>query len=660
MRYSAFISYNHRDRALAAWLHKALETYVIPKRLRGRQSKIGVLGTKLPPIFQDREELAASSDLALSVREALEQAFSLIVICSPNGAKSRWVNEEIRVFTALGRRDRIQCLIVDGVPHASTTDGADSALESFPPALFENGGAEPLASDIRPGMDARWSAKLKLIAGIIGVNYDELRQREQARRIRRLAIVSGLLGVGFVFALGLAVFAFVSRNEAVRQRDIARQKTITAERTVDFVKSLFQVSDPSEAKGAKITAREILDRGAVRIDQSLNDEPSVKADLSTTLGEVYSGLGLFRRGDAIIRNSLLIKKVDPATRIRQEVAYAEARARQGDYQEAVLYFNRALAAAQSKDKPREELIPRILIGLGEARSAQDDVTGAGKLFSRALQIDLVRLGNAHPDVARDLEALGWNDTQEGRFKQGRSRLERALAIRLRSQGNLHPMISDDLTALGSIAYLQRDSRSAENYWRRALITDQKILGPEHPDVAATENNLALILLERRAFREAKPLLEHAVAVIIREQGDSFDDLAFEQNNLAQVYRGLGDNARAENLFRKALNVARVHKHRNLGPILANLAEVVCDGGDYRTGFTLLDESRKLMAENYPDDPWRVAWAGVVRGRCLIASGDKRKAAAIVAASRRAISERWPDDSLYGSYLRALLRQLGER
>jgi len=67
MRYSAFISYNHRDRAIAAWLHKALETYVIPKRLRGRQSKIGVLGTKLPPIFQDREELGRERSDALYV-----------------------------------------------------------------------------------------------------------------------------------------------------------------------------------------------------------------------------------------------------------------------------------------------------------------------------------------------------------------------------------------------------------------------------------------------------------------------------------------------------------------------------------------------------------------------------------------------------------------
>jgi hypothetical protein len=95
-----------------------------------------------------------------------------------------------------------------------------------------------------------------------------------------------------VFA-SLALFAFIARNEAERERRLAEQKTLTAERTADFMISLFRVSDPSEARGNAVTAREILDRGARQIDQSLREEPQVRAELSTTLGEVYTGLGLY-------------------------------------------------------------------------------------------------------------------------------------------------------------------------------------------------------------------------------------------------------------------------------------------------------------------------------------------------------------------------------
>ena len=201
-------------------------------------------------MFQDREELAASTNLADSVREALSDAASLIVICSRNGAASHWVNEEVRAFAALGRADRIQCLLV---PEADEgPEAAVSQSELFPPALLELGG-EPLAADARKTGDGKRNAFLKLLAGVIGVRYDELRQREQLRRQKRLLALAAAASVGFLLMTGLAAFALVSRAQAVHERDIARQKTVTAQRTTEFVKSLFEVADPQEAKGEQIT-----------------------------------------------------------------------------------------------------------------------------------------------------------------------------------------------------------------------------------------------------------------------------------------------------------------------------------------------------------------------------------------------------------------------
>src|SRR5919107_1928355 len=124
-RYAAFISYSHRDRKWAEWLHRGIETYRVPKDL--------VLDDKqaaLSPVFLDRAELPTSSDLAVSVRDALAASRFLIVICSPGAAQSKWVNEEIRTFKALGRAARILCLIVAGEPSSS-----NPATECFPSAL---------------------------------------------------------------------------------------------------------------------------------------------------------------------------------------------------------------------------------------------------------------------------------------------------------------------------------------------------------------------------------------------------------------------------------------------------------------------------------------------------------------------------------------------
>lgn len=647
MRYSAFISYNHRDVRWAKWLLNTIERYRLPKALLGKESPLGPLARVLPPAFRDREELGASGDLAQSVQAALVQSSALIVICSPSAVASRWVNEEIRQFASLGRNQRIFCLIVDGEPHSRAQAGPNAELECFPPALLEVC-AEPLAADVRPGMDGKQDAALKLIAGILAVDFDALRQREATRRHHRLAWVATACLLGFIIMSAIAAFAAISGNEAIEQRDIARQKTLTAERTVTFVKSLFEVADPSEAKGSTVTAREVLDRGAEKIERDLTNEPNVKAELATTLGEVYLALGLYRSGQKLIERTFVLPGLTPSTRVRQFLALADSQTRQGNYSDAIISYTSALRIANLEQADRRDLLPRILVGLGEAQSAEGEFGDADISIRRALAIDLKLFNPLHPDVARDLEALGLNAFYAGKFGEARPLYERALSIRLRSQGQNHPRVAENLNTLGAIAYLQRDSETAERFYRRALRSDALVLGPYHPDVAATLNNLARILLERQRFREARPYLKRALAINLKQRDDTHDDLAFTFANLAIVERGLGNADQAQKLFVRALGAAYKHKHRNLGPILVDLAALDCQAGRTDQGFARLDEAVSLIKSVYPQDPWRMAWAENTRAACLLAAGKPDQAKKYFDRSVPVLMERWPRGSLYAS------------
>src|SRR5262245_37426760 len=186
-KYRAFISYSHADRAWGDWLHRALESYRIPKRLIGTSGRDGPIPDKLFPIFRDREELSSAAELSEQIRHALNQSACLIIICSPRSARSHWVNEEILEFKRLGRESRILALIAEGEPNAQDKPGCDPTLECFPRAIkFKLGPdgelstvrTEPVAADVRPKGDGRENAKLKLIAGLLGVNFDALKQRE--------------------------------------------------------------------------------------------------------------------------------------------------------------------------------------------------------------------------------------------------------------------------------------------------------------------------------------------------------------------------------------------------------------------------------------------------------------------------------------------------
>jgi tetratricopeptide (TPR) repeat protein len=211
-RYWAFLSYSSHDRAAARWLQRALETYLVPRRLVGRPTPAGPCPARLRPVFRDRSELAADSDLSARISEALDDSAFLIVVCSPAAAASRWVDEEIARFRARHGEDRILAVIVAG--------GAEHEA-CFPAALRysdHSGHGEPIAADLRPGGDGRRMALLKLVAGMVDVGLDELVQRDNQRRQRQLAGLAAvsLAGMGAMGALALS--AVHSRDEARRQR----------------------------------------------------------------------------------------------------------------------------------------------------------------------------------------------------------------------------------------------------------------------------------------------------------------------------------------------------------------------------------------------------------------------------------------------------------
>jgi tetratricopeptide (TPR) repeat protein len=204
-KYPAFISYSHKDERWALWLHKGIEGYRVPKPLVGRPGRNGPIPKQIFPVFRDRDELASSADLPAVLRKALDQSAHLIVLCSPAAAQSRWVNQEIIEFKRWGRADRILPLIVDGEPHAAAPE-----RECFPPALLfqmDAAGrltaepAEPVAADLRPEADGKESAKLKLIAGLLGVPFNDLRQRELIAARRRARVWQGIGAVLLLLAV---------------------------------------------------------------------------------------------------------------------------------------------------------------------------------------------------------------------------------------------------------------------------------------------------------------------------------------------------------------------------------------------------------------------------------------------------------------------------
>jgi TolB-like protein len=203
-RYWAFISYSHKDRSQADWLHQALERFRIPKRLVGRRTAHCVVPRRLTPVFLDRHALGASPDLDAQISQALRDSHVLVVVCSPAAAGSARVNREIQLFRDTHGSAKILAALVAGRPNASDR-GGDESSECLPPLLRSNvmrpqdseGAAEPElrtdphAADFRPDRGDRRNAILKLVAGMLALPLDELRsarRRETALQCAKLVL----------------------------------------------------------------------------------------------------------------------------------------------------------------------------------------------------------------------------------------------------------------------------------------------------------------------------------------------------------------------------------------------------------------------------------------------------------------------------------------
>jgi tetratricopeptide (TPR) repeat protein len=346
MRYRAFLSYSHADEKWARWLMRRLEAYRVPRNLVGAPGRDGPIPAKLGQMFRDRDELPSAGDLSSTISAALADSSALVVICSPSSARSRWVNAEIEAFRASGRGERIFSFIIDGDP-ASREPG----VASFPQALIEPetpGGPErePLAADARKAGDGRDRAFLKLVAGLLGVGFDDLAQREAQQRHRRMAYITMASLAGMAIALSLAVTAYIARNDAERRQAQAEdilgfmlgdlRKNLTKVGRLDLMRS---VDDKATGYFATLNPRDLSDRALEEQARSLTGIGEVRVNE----GNHKEAMTAFREAHA--RSTALYDREPGNGQRLFDLAQAQywigfVAWQQGNFEETALWFSK--------------------------------------------------------------------------------------------------------------------------------------------------------------------------------------------------------------------------------------------------------------------------------------------------------------------------------
>ena len=434
--------------------------------------------------------------------------------------------------------------------------------------------ADEMAADLR-----RYEAGQPVIARRDTWRY---RSSKFVRRHSMAVVASSAVVLLLVALAGVMTF---QAHRVSQERAIAERERMRSDETAKFLAGLFEVADPNEAQGKEITAREILGRGALRIQQELKDAPETQANLMETIGRVYLSLGLA----------------------------AEARPQL----EKALIMREKLFPADHASKASN------LSALGQLELAAGRLDTAATHCRDALAMNERLHGHRNLAVAASLEELGQLLKVQGDFKGAEKQLQESLQLFRELEGSKSTRVSSVMNELAQLMERRGDMAGAEDFYRRALAIDRAALGNDHPQVAHNLHNLAVVLQTRGQLEDARPLFEESTALLRKVMGEKHPDTLDALGNYGRYLLAVGDLPAAEEVFRQALRLnteVRGAGHPYVGYDHANLANLLQMKGEYAAAETQYREALKIYAGTLPPDHQYVASAQSGLARTLLEVG----------------------------------------
>jgi non-specific serine/threonine protein kinase/serine/threonine-protein kinase len=375
------------------------------------------------------------------------------------------------------------------------------------------------------------------------------------------------LAVAFAASVAVLLVAFAAMM-AVQAVRIARERD-RANRITEFMKGMFKVSDPSEARGNNITAREILDKASKEIETGLVNDPETQAQLMEVMGEVYQSLGLYSRAQPLLEQAINIDR-------------------------------RVLG-------PRNPQTLRLMSDMAWLLSREGKLTEAEKLLRETLEVQRQVLGGEHTDTLKSMRHLAATLFDEGHYAEAEKLNREVVDIQRHVLGPEH---RDTLATLNNLALdlqRQRQYAEAEKLDRELIDVKSRVFGPEHPDTLMTKTNLASTLGYEKHYAEAEKLYRDVIDADRRVLGPEHPNTVAVISDLAWTLQNEGRYADAEKLGREVLDTQR----RVLGPehphtllTMGNLALTLALEEHYAEAAKLyrelLDANRRVLGPEHPD------------------------------------------------------------
>jgi tetratricopeptide (TPR) repeat protein len=454
------------------------------------------------------------------------------------------------------------------------------AMEKDPGRRY--GTAEQLEADVR-----------RHLAGLPLTARPENRLSRTRKFVRRHRVgVATAAGV----ALLLIAFGVVSTIQSIRIRGQAARIAVErdrAEQVSGFLAGLFRISDPYAGGRGGLTAREILDSGAVRIDRELAGQPDSRAQMLFEMGRAYFGLGVRDRARRFVETSLAIRRrasPDGKAEIARTLDFLGLVLReQGELDAAEQAYHDALSVHVELFGESHREVARTLNGLASVLRAAGRFRDADSVSRQAVSIDEANPAKNPIDLAESTDGLAQAVEERGDFSAATGLYRRVLTLRQQALDSTHPEMGRSFVRLAGAVGGTGQKALADSLFRHGLDIERRTLGNEHPDVAADEARHARLLHSRGSDIEAETLYRHALTVARRKLTPVHSLAATVLSGLGELELDRGIPERAERLFREALAMRRAV----LPPSHPHIAQ-----SEQLVGASILARKRYMEAERY--------------------------------------------------------------
>ena len=422
--------------------------------------------------------------------------------------------------------------------------------------------------------------------------------------IRRHRVAVGVTATAVLLLVAFAVTQTIELRRVRLERD-------RADRVTEFMTSMFKVSDPGEARGNDVRAREILDKASQDIDTGLTKDPELQAQMMEVMGNVYKSLGLYSKSESLLRRAIAIRRqalgVDHPDTLKSMYDLADVLMEASKYSEAeklareTMDVRRRRLGAQNHDT-LAAMSKLALIQQNEGHYAE-----AEKLNRSVLDVTKRVFGPQDQLYLDTLQHSAIVSAYEGKYSDAENAFREIQEIDRRKLGPDNPRVLDDTGNLASTLLYEEHYDEAEKLYRGILPPLRRVRGPDHPRTLLVAGNLALALRDEQRYPEAEQLFRETLEIKRKKLGPEHRSTLVTMGNLADTLTAEGKYSEAEQLVRETLQT----EQRTLGPdhtdtlaTTMGLADVLKKERHYAESEVFfgrtLDGLRRAVGPNHPD------------------------------------------------------------